>query len=503
MNSSLKLYKALEDEDAPMLESQVSIRTEKKTKQVETDWALLYFLCIGYSSIAFGRVALSVCGPTLRESGFLADGSDLDFGTMQGFATGSYCLGKVVWALTSDWMGGFTNMKVTMAGCTISGILCGFSRNNPWYFVCFWCLQMFFSSGVWGGVANVIRERYDESEYGRCFSLLGFFSRLGATLGALSMTPILRAFKWQYVFFAGFALPATLGAACIVKLQYMLKSTNTGVNTNDGSLDGALNPLAAPLVGKTEDEHFVTAATATTTAAAAALTGFAADVEKQAKQSPGAEDSPLWAFVCKCAYEPRVYAVLANSVVLTVIMELQFMVPVLLQEQFEVPAALGGYGAAFFIAGCMATPLVGAKYDIWSWKHRSKILPALVLFAAAMMTPLVLLPPIMESVSPEVTVVVVGVVLMCMTAGVCGPYYITGSEFACMIGGRKFAGFFLNSVDACSYIAAVCFDIGGYKYAAAHGWSAVILALLAALVMCAGVLMYYYRLPKLSTLKDL
>jgi len=402
-----------------------------------------------------------------------------------------------------------------MAGCVISGMLCGFSRNNPWYFVCFWCLQMFFSSGVWGGVANVIRESYDESAYGRCFSLLGFFSRLGATIGALCMTPILHTGKWQYVFLAGFAIPASLGTACLVQLHVMLQTGKgwRGLQDNrddrDNSANGTANPLSQPLLGgaKAEDVHYVSAVTITTKTANTApgsddTEAAAGAVASAASLKPAQEKDALWAFIVKCLYEPRVYAVLVNSIVLTVMMELQFMVPVFLQEQFHVSSALGGYGAAFFIGGCLFTPFVGAKYDVWSWKRRSQMLPTLVLFAATMMVPLVLLPPLMHGMSPTLTVVVAGLVLMFVSAGVCGPYYITGSEFAMLMGGQEFAGFFLNSIDALSYIVAVGFDVGGYKYAAAHGWSAVILTLLAASVVDAGALAYYYRLPKLSTLKD-
>ena len=121
----------------------------------KTEWLLLYILCIAYMGITFGRVSLGIASSQMREVQFLKDGSSLDFGTMQGAATTAYCVGKIFWSLVADRLGGFNNLKLTM-GCTvIGGIMCGFSRSD-YYFVVFWCIQMFFSSGVWGGTCIVI-----------------------------------------------------------------------------------------------------------------------------------------------------------------------------------------------------------------------------------------------------------------------------------------------------------------------------------------------------------
>mgnify|MGYP006114502691 CR=1 FL=1 len=79
-----------------------------------TEWLLLYVCAIGYAGITFGRVSLGIASSQMRQVGFLKDGSSLDFGTVQGAATTAYCLGKIFWALVSDRLGGFNNLKVTV-----------------------------------------------------------------------------------------------------------------------------------------------------------------------------------------------------------------------------------------------------------------------------------------------------------------------------------------------------------------------------------------------------
>ena len=422
--------------------------------------------------ITFGRVSLGIASSQMREVQFLKDGSSLDFGTMQGAATTAYCVGKIFWSLVADRLGGFNNLKLTM-GCTvIGGIMCGFSRSD-YYFVVFWCIQMFFSSGVWGGTCIVIRDNYHESEYGRCLGTLGFFSRLGATLGALCLTPVERVAAWQTLFLVGFSVSACISGSCLLKIRSLLQKAKVT------AVAAAAAKVIAPSLSFDAGQASQAQALA------------------QAKErAPESDLEPFKSFVQRLVHEKRFWTVLAISILLTLAIEFQNFVPVFVQDQFNVEVKMCGYGTAFFIAGCMCVPIVGWYYDKMEWKQKLCVMPSLTIFAAVMCLPLMLLPPVMVNVSSPLTVCLIGVILFLFAGGFTGPYYIIPAEYAFIMGGKQFSGFVMNVLDAISYIFAIVFDVVSYKEAQLHGWSSVLFFLMSCCIVSAGLTYYYYYSPR-------
>jgi len=481
------------------------------------DKYLLHTLCIAYASITFGRVILGVVSPRLTDSNFLKDDSFLNYGTLQGCATGSYCIGKMFWALVSDKLGGFNNIWICILGVSLSGFMCGFSQ-TPLYLAIAWSLQMFFSSGVWGGVAN-IRDQYPENSYGRCFSLLGFCSRLGATIGALMFTPMLALFEWRIVYLIGFSIVACVGGMCIFRLYHVLYNSNMGLGFGVESL----NPLVSNNVGGEVDveldvqdrpeglglsesqasvycESEVDEEGRLTTGTNIGTDGGNNNITNtgENKVEGELEEELLMDFIWRCMCEVRCWVVIAIAIILTTVMEFQSFVPLFLEAQFGLGATLGGYGSAFFTTGAMLAPiLVWSRYDHMEWEKRIKVMPLLVGFAAVMLIPLVILPSVMSGVTNGITVCVIGFILLLISGGIAGPYYIVAAEFALLMGGKSRSGFFVNLVDAVSYIGAIVFDVGGYAYATEHGWSGVVLFLSLISMICTMLLAYYFNLPKL------
>ena len=348
---------------------------------------------------------------------------------------------------------------------------------------------MFFSSGVWGGTCIVIRENYHESKYGRCLGTLGFFSRLGGTLGALCLTPVGRVAEWQTLFLVGFSVSAFVTVSCLLKLHCgLLQNRNINININAED--------AQPAVVDVDGIHLTPLLAAGSSLSIDSIAAGQTQTQTQ-QESDESDLESLKSFVWRLVHEKRFWIVLSISILLTIIMELQSFVPIFIQSQFHLKLTLCGYGTAFFIAGCMCVPIIGYYYDKMDWKQKLFVMPSLTICAALVCFLLIVLPPffVMGNVSDAVTLCLVGAILFLASAGASGPYYIIPAEYAFIMGSKQYSGFVMNLLDAISYVFAIIFDIVGYKDAELHGWSSIVFFLISVLIASSGLTFYYYYLP--------
>ena len=469
-NISIKNDDNNNNNDNKMKKLSIEKKVNKESDQVSSGtFTKILLLAVLYSTVTFSRQALGTTGPVLMEDKILTS-SALSYNIIQSYGTGGYCIGKFFWALIGHKLGGLLCVCIGLFGSSVGGFACSMSTSAT-VFATFWTFQMFFSSSIWGGIGKIVRESIDESHYGKCYGTLGISSRVGAMLGSLVLTTFLRrSHDWRISFTVAFVTMSIISSFCCLGMYFVKGSTrmeeqqHREVVLTGGQQDDDEN---TKLLGNNSDQQ----KNATVDNKPRSLKSFVLDV---------------------CVKDTRFWLIFFCSILLAVFMELQFFVPIFLQEHFLFESTESGYGTAFFAGGSLIAALLASLiYDNLSWNNRLYYICGSLVEAGLS---LLVLNYVEHRECDAHSFIKASLVLMGVSMGISGPYYMVVSEFALLAGGDNYSNFLINVFDAVGYVGCIVFDVYGYRLAADFGWSYLLVCISAAVFICSILLACYYSL---------
>lgn len=161
--------------------------------RVSTFWVML----IGYIGYYLCRGNLSAALPLLSDT-FGYTRSEL--GAIGGWATLAYAVGKFINGPLGDKIGGRRIFLIGMVGAIAANIMFAFSAGLT-AFTVIWCVNRFFLSMGWGGIAKTIGAWYPPHRHGTVMGFISVNFQFGG-VAALLFSSLLLAYGvgWQGLF---------------------------------------------------------------------------------------------------------------------------------------------------------------------------------------------------------------------------------------------------------------------------------------------------------------
>ncbi|BBM84514.1 MFS transporter [Candidatus Uabimicrobium amorphum] len=398
-----------------------------------TNWEykILGSMYIGYMAFILCRTAISACSPEMIKDPTLGFDEDT-FSKIAFWGTIGMVTGKLLTGVIADRLGGRT---VYLVALTVTAIIT-VALSTSSYFVMFATLNfimLFAAAAGWPAMANLISNWYHSSKFGRVWGIISTSSRLSAVLSALFLGYLLSKMDWQYVF----CIAGGVGLAVVALIFFYLKGHPRDVGLSE------VEPKKAKHVEDTPTNL-----------------------------SHALDDASLKEALITFATSGRFWLMCLSLMCTTVLMEFIVLLPLYIDQSFDVPKGYATITSAIFPTGCLIA-LVGGGfvYDGVSRKGRIALLGGLLTLTCFCVATLLYLPSFGMSGSAKFFIAVVTLFFFGLT--VAPAYYLPMSIFSVEFGGIH-CGLLIGIIDATGYGASALYLWQGGSIVKDHGWGALL-----------------------------
>ncbi|WP_372364617.1 MFS transporter [Candidatus Uabimicrobium sp. HlEnr_7] len=405
--------------------------TQNNLVEQRTKWEykILGSMYIGYMAFILCRTAISACSPEMIKDPKLGFDEDT-FSKIAFWGTIGMVTGKLLTGAVADRLGG--RIVYLMALMITAVITIALSTGS--YFAMFATLNfvmLLAAAAGWPAMANLISNWYHSSKFGRVWGIISTSSRLSAVFSAIFLGYLLSKLDWHYVF----CIAGGIGLATVFLIFFYLKGHPRDVGLSDVEPKKAKQAedanLNHPMDGANIKQALITFATS-----------------------------------------GRFWLMCLSLMCTTVLMEFIILLPLYIDQSFDVPKGYATITSAIFPAGCLIALIGGGfVYDSVTRKGRIALLGGLLTLTCICISILLYLPGFDISNSAKFFIAVVTLFFFGLT--VAPAYYLPMSIFSVEFGGIH-CGLLIGIIDATGYGASALYLWQGGSIVKDHGWGALL-----------------------------
>ena len=154
-------------------------------------------LCQSYMAALFSRATLDACLPAMLADAALAC-TPADSATMLSTGVAFYSVGKLFGGTVCDVLGAKKTFTATVLNSGLMCLIVSFSSNMRTMGL-WWGISRAGGACYWPAMIKLTSSWWDDSSFGEAWSLLTTSSRLGAIVGGLTASIVLRMSSWRTI----------------------------------------------------------------------------------------------------------------------------------------------------------------------------------------------------------------------------------------------------------------------------------------------------------------
>jgi len=403
---------------------------EKSHKFSFSQIKFLALIYCAYAVSMFMKYSIIVVSPSLISDPSVAI-SKTQFGEILASGSIGGIIGKILFGLAADRIGGKYSFLVGLAVLSIGVMIFGLSFNFLAFIIIFFSLA-FAKAGGWPSIAKLIGNWYHCSQHGRAWGYIATSSRFGTIIATLGLGFSLNYLPWQYVLY----LSATIGIIMVVIWYFCVREKPNEIQIGE-------------------------------------------QPRRQASQQY--IDHPLYNKTLKFALfnfikSPRVCLIFFAMMGLTIMTDFLNFVPIFIKESLKISEANAVMTASAFPIGSIIAVLAGGYiFDALPKKTMTKIIGFTL--SIAVLCIVVIYNISNFSFSQPVNIIVIYICLLFFGLSVAPAYYLPMSIFSIKYGG-PFSGILISILDIGGYFASAVFGIITGRVADSMGWGQVLLLLM-------------------------